>query len=192
MKMVGFTDFLIEAVEKDYLKFIDSAETIHSFVETRFKYNRELVGKLIDGGSLKDFFIKCDECVKKMKEFIKTVNGNDKLTFRLAALAAENDIKYYEKLKENYKKLEEMYYKIHNAVKIGDDLETAILKLSRLTTSLRYFNIISGKEEGYYFKAVKVEDLRKKVLERQQCVLVGINSLTVKFNKNYKVIGVGL
>ena len=188
--MVKFSDFLVEAVEKDYLKFNDDAEVIHKFVETRLKYNKELVGKLINGGSLKDFFADCDKRVQKMQAFIKTVKDTDKLAFRIAAIAGQTDIKYYEKLKANYQKLEEMYSKIYNAVKIGDDLELAILKLSRLSTSLRYFNIVTGKEENFYFKKVAVEDLRKKVIEHNKCVLVGCNDLTVFF-KNNKVSKVG-
>ena len=111
--MVKFSDFLVEAVEKDYLKFNDDAEVIHKFVETRLKYNKELVGKLINGGSLKDFFADCDKRVQKMQAFIKTVKDTDKLAFRIAAIAGQTDIKYYEKLKANYQKLEEMYSKIY-------------------------------------------------------------------------------
>ena len=190
--MIGFSEYITAAVEKEYLKFNDAAETIHKFVETRFKYNKELVGKLINGQSLKYFFDNCDKCVEVMRKFMNSVRNDKKVTFKIAILAGEKDIQYYEKLKKDYEKLGEMYYKLYHAVKIGEDLESAVLKLSRLTTSLKYFNIISGREENLYFKPVKVENLRRKVLETGRCTLIGLNNLTVTFNKNNRVSGISL
>lgn len=187
--MILFSEFLIEADKKGYIEFEKNAEIIHKFVETRKSYNRPLMGKLINGESLKPIFKEYDKCAKIMQNFIDSINNNDLVSFKVAAEAGKYELKHYETLKANYEKLEEMYYQIFNVVKVGDNIKIAVKKLYKLSNSLKYFNIFSGQYENLYFNKTSEEELLKKAVTGQ-CILKGINNLIITF-KNNKVIKIG-
>jgi len=195
--MISFSRYIIEADERGYIEYINVSEELHKFIQIMHpQYRRiskelmNMTSKLLAGESLRSVFSVYDNYVKKMQDFIKTVNRNDRTEIIIAAETGKYDIKAYEKMKGNFTNLENMYNQILNVVKIGDDMETACYKLEKLSNSLKYFNVLTGEYESNYFKRASRQDLLQKAKETGQCKLVGVQHLIVAF-KNNKVIKAG-
>lgn len=173
--MKTFSEFLEEREVIMTPEITKARMNVYSFLYPfdRDNYNEYLMSDIEDGEK---------DVVKKVFSQVE-----DDIEVLIKKKVFPELVKRYNLLYDAYLAKEKEYQTILTCVKVGEKQETAIKKLSKMSKTLKYFNIESMKVTTHYFDAMTEDEILKEISEfNGQVKMRGAMDFYVEF-KNGKV-----
>lgn len=157
--ILSFTEFILESVEdsineREYVgrgKIIRAKNNVQSFLDGfgRDNYNEYLMSDIEDGvkNAVNIVFSQVEQDIELL---IKNNEGSQL-------------VRRYNLLHDAYLAKEIEVSTIRSCVKVGEKQESAIKKLSKMSKTLKYFNLESMKATTHYFDPMTEDDILEEI-----------------------------